>query len=53
MINSKYIPVSVVIGGTVIGLGIAYALQAYPQVRLLVILGFVGIVSFLLWRSEV
>lgn len=53
MIDSKYVPLTVVIVGTVFGFGIAYALHAYPQIRLLVIVISASIVLFLLWRSEV
>lgn len=52
MIDSRYVPLSIVVGGIVLGAGLAYMLRQHDLLRLLVLLSLACIAVILMWQRE-
>lgn len=52
MIDNRYIPLSIVVIGVLLGASVAYILRQHDLLRLLVVLGLASVVMFLMWQRE-
>lgn len=52
MIDSRYVPLSIVVGGIVLGTGLANMLRQYDLLRLLILLSLACVAVVLMWQRE-